>query len=227
MTRLLILGGSAMTEPALHALAGAGYDVSVYWSRDPMQTDAPCVRDLRDGLRGADAIVDTTHPFDDAVRSIAARLAPDLPRVRLRRPGWAATAKDQWQHVATLADAVAVLPPNARVFAASGRDSAEVLTHHDGPVFLRQLHRHDGAAPSGCTYVFGAGPFDVDDEIALFREMAIDVVLVRNIGGSGSFPKLAAARALGLPAVLIDPPDSGFDVQVDDCDALLAWVNAL
>ncbi|WP_052249644.1 precorrin-6A/cobalt-precorrin-6A reductase [Tateyamaria sp. ANG-S1] len=227
MTRLLILGGSAMTEPALHALVGAGHEASVYWSRDPMQTDVPCVRDLRDGLRSADAMVDTTHPFDTSVRSIAAQLAPDLPRVRLRRPGWTATAQDQWRHVDTLAEAVAALPPRARVFAASGRDSAEVLTHHDGPVFLRQLHRHDGAAPAGCTYVFGAGPFDVDDEIALFREMAIDVILVRNIGGSGSFPKLAAARALGLPAVLIDPPDSGFDVQVDDSDALLNWVRAL
>lgn len=227
MARLLILGGSAMTDPALQALTGAGHAVSVYWSRDQIETDAPCVCNLRDGLQAADAIVDTTHPFDDAVRSIAARLVPDLPRVRLCRPGWTATAQDRWRHVSTLAEAVAALPPKARVFAASGRDSAEVLTHHDGPVFLRQLHRHDGVAPAGCTYVFGAGPFDVEDEIALFRKLKIDVILVRNIGGTGSFPKLAAARAMGLPAVLIDPPSSGFDAQTDNVNALLRWVAQL
>ncbi|APX11662.1 precorrin-6A/cobalt-precorrin-6A reductase [Tateyamaria omphalii] len=227
MARLLILGGSAMTDPALVALTGAGHDVSVYWSRAPGSSDVSCATRLRGGLLGAEGIVDTTHPFDDTVRSIAMRLAPHLPRVRLRRPGWTATSDDRWQHVTTLPDAVAALPAGARVFAASGRDSAEVLTHHDGPVFLRQLQRHDHAAPDGCTYVFGSGPFDVDDEMALFRDLRIDVVLARNIGGTSSFPKLAAARALNMPVVLIDPPDSGFGVQVGDTDALLDWVGRL
>ncbi|WP_147105759.1 precorrin-6A/cobalt-precorrin-6A reductase [Tateyamaria sp. syn59] len=227
MARLLILGGSAMTEPVLAALTVAGHDVSVYWSRAPETGAAPRISNMRDGLSGAEAVVDTTHPFDDTVRRIAMRLAPDLPRVCVRRPSWTASAGDRWQHVRTLADAVAALPARARVFAASGRDSAEVLTHHDGPVFLRQLQRHDHLPPDGCMYVFGAGPFDVDDEIALFRDLQIDVVLARNIGGTSSFPKIAAARALDMPVVLIDPPDSGFEQQVADVDALLTWVACL
>ncbi|MEM8655085.1 MAG: precorrin-6A/cobalt-precorrin-6A reductase [Pseudomonadota bacterium] len=224
MARVLVLGGSALTEDAVRALAGAGHEVSVYWSRGPL-AGLPKATSLRSGLAEADLLVDTTHPFDDILPGLAVALAPRCPRVRFGRPAWVAAPEDKWTIVGTLAEAVAALPSGARVFAASGRDSAEVLTHHDGPVFLRQLHRHDDPPPPGCTYVFGDGPFEVADETALFQELRIDALLARNMGGVRGFPKLAAARALGLPAVLIAPPATGFDTQVESADAVLAWVD--
>lgn len=227
MTRVLVLGGSALTEDAVRALTGAGYDVSVYWSRGPVVVDLPGAESLRAGLKAAELIVDTTHPFDDILRGIAVALEPDLPRVRVGRAAWRPSDQDQWTEVETLAEAVAALPAGARVFAASGRDSAEVLTHHDGPVFLRQLHKHDDPPPVGCTYIFGDGPFEVEDEATLFRKLEIDVLLARNMGGLRGFPKLEAARALGLPVVLIAPPCTGVDAKVADAQALLAWMDAL
>lgn len=224
MTRVLVLGGAAMTEPAARALLSAGHTVSVYWSRAHVVDDLPRTATLRAGLRDADVIVDATHPFDEFLPAMAVCIAPTLPRVRVCRPAWTPEDGDNWQQVEDLAQAVAALPSGARVFAASGRDSAEILSHHDGPVFLRQLHSHNDAAPDGCIYVFGDGPFEVADEAALFAELKIDVLLARNTGGDRGFPKIAAARMLELPVILIAQPDTGFSMLVSDTDALLVWM---
>ena len=225
MTRVLVLGGSALTDSVGCALDAAGHTVSVYWSRAPISDAVSTTLNLRASLSTADLLVDTTHPFDAHLRGIALSLAPDLTCVRVGRSAWQPMAQDQWTEVNTLAQAVAALPSGARVFAASGRESAEVLVHHDGPVFLRQLHHHDDPPPPGCTYVFGDGPFEVDNEMALFRDLRINVLLARNMGGKRGFPKLAAARALGLPVVMIAPPETGIPVHLPDADALLDWMG--
>lgn len=227
MKRVLVLGGSAMTEPAVRALQAAEHEVQVYWSRAPRVTDLPSPATLRAGVQSAEAIVDATHPFDETLRAIVANMLPEVPWVRVGRGAWTPGAEDQWQQVDTLAQAVAALPSGARVFAASGRDSVEVLAHHDGPVFLRQLHRHDDPAPEGCTFVFGDGPFDAAQEAALFEELKIDVVLARNTGGKSAFPKISAARLLGLPVILIAQPGTGAAPLVSGTDALLAWADHL
>ncbi|WP_299552751.1 precorrin-6A/cobalt-precorrin-6A reductase [uncultured Tateyamaria sp.] len=227
MTRVLVLGGSAMTEPAVRALQAAGHDVQVYWSRASVVADLPRAATLRAGVRSADVVVDATHPFDEILPAMISRFSPALPRVRVGRAAWTPGIEDHWQEVDDLAQAVATLPSGARVFAASGRDSAETLVHHDGPVFLRQLHRHDDPAPDGCAYVFGNGPFDAAGETALFKELEIDVLLARNTGGSSGFPKIEAARTLGLPVILIAQPDTGNAPLVSDTDALLAWMDNL
>ncbi|MEX0370943.1 MAG: precorrin-6A/cobalt-precorrin-6A reductase [Tateyamaria sp.] len=225
MKRVLILGGSAMTDAAARVLSDAGYAVSVYWSRDRLPLDVPDAQSLRDGLDQADALIDATHPFDAPLRGIAVSMAPDVPRIRVGRAPWTPEPGDRWTEVATLPEAVAALPTGARVFAASGRDSAEVLAHHDGPVFLRQLHAHDDPAPDGCTFVFGSGPFDTSAEAALFEKLGIDIVLARNTGGERGFPKIAAARRLGLPVLLLSQPTFGLADMVTNTDALLAWMT--
>lgn len=227
MTRVLILGGSALTEPAVRAFVRAGHDVSVYWSRGAVVDELPATSSLRAAVTEVEALVDATHPFDQTLRGIAVAMAPDLPRARIGRPAWRAEPEDVWTQVDSVEEAVAALPSGARVFAASGRDSAEVLAHHDGPVFLRQLQRHDDPAPPGCIYVFGNGPFDTAGEAALFKDLQIDVVLARNTGGASGFPKLAAARALGLPVILIAQPEAGFGTSFSEVDGLVSWVGAL
>ncbi|MEO0864878.1 MAG: precorrin-6A/cobalt-precorrin-6A reductase [Pseudomonadota bacterium] len=206
MTRVLVLGGAAETPGAVAGLRNAGFAPVVHWARRNDAPDLPTCDSLRAGLDGAVALVDVTHAFDTDTRMIAHRLTPTLPFLRLARAPWQATRGDRWTQVPDLPRAVAATPRGARVFAATGRDSAEVLAHHDGPVFLRQLRPHKRAAPPNCTFVFGDGPFAVAEEVNIFRELRIDLVMARNIGGAGSFPKIEAARAMGLPVILLTEP---------------------
>ena len=227
MANVMLLGGARETGLAAAALQDAGHRVRVYWARDMADPGLPACATLRDGLGWADGLVDTTHVFDRDTRAVARLLAPDMPACRHGRPLWQAGSGDRWTQVPDLPHALAALPAGARVFAATGRDSAEVLAHHDGPVFLRQLHTHDDKPPANCTYVFGAGPFEEAEEARLLTDLRIDVVLARNIGGAGSYPKVAAARALGLPVVLLEPAAWEFGPPLTALDDVVVWAAAL
>ena len=227
MANVMLLGGARETGLAAAALQDAGHCVRVYWARNMADPGLPACATLRAGLGWADGLVDTTHVFDRDTRSVARLLAPDMRACRHGRPLWQATAGDRWAQVPDLPHALAALTSGARVFAATGRDSAEVLAHHDGPVFLRQLHRHDDTPPANCTFVFGAGPFDEGEEARLLTDLRIDVVLARNIGGAGSYPKVAAARALGLPVILLEPAAWEFGPPLTDVRAVVTWAADL
>jgi len=225
---IAVLGGARETVRAVDWLARAGARGVVIWGAgtDPVRTafeDAPMA-----ALASADAILDTSHSFDDVTRAIAVARAPGLPYAHVGRAPWTPEVGDHWTEVERLTDAVASLPPAARVFAATGRGSLDVLAAHDGPVFLRQLTRHDlpMPLPQG-RFVFGNAPFAVADEVALLTELKIDVVLGRNIGGAGSFPKLAAARALGLPVVLLRPPARPDGPRLASFEDTRDWVQSL
>ena len=198
---ILVLAGARETEEAIRALDG--HRCCVVWAEEstPVPVGAEVVTVPPQDVR---AVLDVTHALDTATRARWAM--PGTPYARVARTLWHPEHGDQWTSVDTVKQSVAALPPGARVFAATGQDSARDLAAHDGPVYLRQLSAHDFPAPENCTYIFGAGPFDVEGEVALLRELAIDVVLARNLGGPDSYPKIAAARALGLPVVLVRPP---------------------
>ena len=75
--------------------------------------------------------------------------------------------------------------------------------------------------------VFGEAPFTADSEAVLFKELRIDTLLARNLGGQASYPKVAAAEALGLNVILISPPALPQGIpEVDDVNAVLAWIGA-
>jgi precorrin-6A/cobalt-precorrin-6A reductase len=52
--------------------------------------------------------------------------------------------------------------------------------------------------------VLDRGPFTLEGELALLRSRAIDVLVTKNSGGAA--PKLAAARALERPVIMVDRP---------------------
>lgn len=219
---ILVLAGARETPRAVRALQG--HRRCVLWAEDssPVPVAAEAVRGAPDGLR---AILDVTHAFDTTTRT--RWVVPGVPYARVTRTLWGPEPGDHWTSVDTVAEAVAALPKGARVFAATGQDSARALAAHDGPVFLRQLGAHDHDAPPNCTYVFGAGPFEVEGERALLSQLKIDVVLARNVGGPDSYPKLAAARSLGLPAVLLRPPPVPAGPRLVSAQEIAAWADAL
>jgi precorrin-6A/cobalt-precorrin-6A reductase len=74
--------------------------------------------------------------------------------------------------------------------------------------------------------VLGRGPFAVEQEIELLREHGIDVVVSKNSGGQGAGAKIAAARALGLPVVMIERPPAPDSETAESVEAALAWIEA-
>lgn len=225
---IAVLGGARETVRAVEWLARAGAQGFVIWEDASEPERTAFVDGLFEALGDADAILDVSHAFDEATRAAAVARVPSLPYARVGRAPWVATAEDKWTEVDTLTQAVDALPPGARVFAATGRGSLGALAKHDGQVCLRQLTEHDLPMPlSQGRFVFGAAPFSVANEVTLFQELQIDVVLARNIGGAGSFPKLGAARQLGLPVVLLRPPALPKGPHLGSYDDIKNWIMTL
>jgi precorrin-6A/cobalt-precorrin-6A reductase len=56
------------------------------------------------------------------------------------------------------------------------------------------------------------------------QKYGIDLVVSKNSGGTGAYAKIAAARALGLPVVMIDRPAQPVRRELHDVDAVFDWL---
>jgi precorrin-6A/cobalt-precorrin-6A reductase len=56
------------------------------------------------------------------------------------------------------------------------------------------------------SYITARGPFGEADERALLAAERIDAIVAKNSGGTATYGKIAAARALGIEVVLIRRP---------------------
>lgn len=180
---------------------------------------------------GIGAVLDVTHPFATGVSKRSTRICTDLgvPYAQVLRPEWRAGPNDNWIDVADEAGAAGIVPPDAKVFTTTGRATLagfkDMFARH---LFVRQL-TDDGGQENmkNVTYVFGKAPFSVNEEIALFEELDIDWLIVRNAGGDASRTKLDAARALGLPVAMIRRPPQPEGPKLETVQAALDWVESL
>ena len=161
---------------------------------------------------GITHVVDATHPFAAQMsrNAVAACAETGLPLCALERAPWQAGPGDDWRHVPDIAGAVAALPEApAQVFLAIGKQSLDAFAikprHH---YLLRLVDAPGTPLPLPRTSVeIARGPFSEEGDRALLQDHAIDLIVAKNAGGSGARAKLDAARALGLPVILIDRPD--------------------
>lgn len=239
---LLILGGTTEASALAQAVAEAGIKaIFSYAGRVAKPKDQPIpqrvggfggVEGLTGFLRanGITHVVDATHPFAAGMswNAYHACAALDLPLLALTRPAWRATREDSWTHVADIASAVAALKGEPkRVMLALGRmhvaQFAAQPQHHyvlrlvDAPDVAPELPHH--------SVVVSRGPFDVAGDIALFKDHGVDMVVCKNAGGIGAEAKIFAARALGLPIIMIDRPGLPRRAEVATSAEVLAWIN--
>ncbi len=175
-------------------------------------------------------VVDASHPFATRISAtaVAAAEAAGCRYLRLERPGWRAGPGDRWQRVGDLAAALRALAglDARRVFAAVGARAVPALA--DAPfAFVVRGIEAPAALPANVTWLSGRGPFTPEAERALLVEQRIDVVLSRDSGGDGARAKLDAARALGLPVVLLERPPRGTGEAVADVAGAVAVVDRL
>lgn len=159
-----------------------------------------------DGLR---ALVDGAHPFDRELHWRLHRMAEarGLPILQLRRSGYRRQRGDRWTLVPDIASAAQLIRADARVFATTGGEDLAALRRLKARLFIRRRAARPGPCPlRGAVYLGGAGPFSVAQEMRLMRRHRIDWLITRDAGGAGSYPKLVAARRLGIRVVLIARP---------------------
>lgn len=175
------------------------------------------------------AVVDATHPFAARMSANAATACAlsGVPLLALTRPPWQRQPGDNWTEVADMAGAAAALGTKpARVFLTIGRQElaafAAAPQHH---YVVRTIEPAEGLLASA-TLIRARGPFAVEDEVALIRREAIDVVVSKNAGGQATEAKIIAARNLGLPVVMVRRPDRPDVPTVETAEAALAWLVA-
>ncbi|MET7276657.1 cobalt-precorrin-6A reductase [Kribbella sp. NPDC005582] len=175
-----------------------------------------------------DAVVDATHPFAATMteHAVEATRAVGVPLLVLRRPGWVAGPGDDW-HWAESAEAAAELLPSlgSRVFLTIGRQGLETFAT-TGLWTLARCVDAPEPPPAWCTLLLDRGPYAVDAELGLLQQHAIDVLVTKDSGGPQTEAKLAAARQLAVPVVLIRRPPlpAGAEVVKTVADAI-AWLR--
>ncbi|GBQ49943.1 cobalt-precorrin-6A reductase [Komagataeibacter europaeus] len=244
--RVLVLGGTTEARELYGLLeqAGARFDATVSLAG---ATRAPVLPRLAvriggfggvDGLRDwlvahrTDAVIDATHPFAVRMSANAAQACTQagVALLRVERPGWTPVAGDRWIRVADMEAAARALGSTPRrVLLTVGRKDL-LPFHHAGAHdwLLRSVDRPDASLlPPGARVLQARGPFDVAAEDALLRDERIDVIVTKNSGGTATYAKLAAARAGGVPVIMVDRPPVAAAPTVADAVGAMAWLERL
>jgi precorrin-6A/cobalt-precorrin-6A reductase len=198
---------------------------------------------LADYLRDQkiDILIDATHPYAATISSNAAAAAPRarVALLALRRPGWTPVAGDHWVEVEDVAGAVRALGNvPRRAFLALGRKEIEPFA--DAPQHSYLVRSVEPVTPPlmvpHAVYITARGPFAAADERALCEQHRIEVIVAKNSGGPATYGKIAAARALSLPVILLrrpppppySPPFAGESREgaaVETVDDAVAWLD--
>lgn len=179
---------------------------------------------------GIDVVLDITHPFATTISKSARQAATKctITYIRYERPMWTKKPGDQWLIVKNLNQAVSTIPADARVFLTIGtKEYPMFLTRNDVFYFIRVIETPTSAAADNSQVsrtslqeqsnfrnkkekiklIIARPPFSLRQELALMTEFNIQYVVTKNSGGGASYSKLAAARQLGLPVIIVDRPN--------------------
>lgn len=182
-------------------------------------------------VEGFRLVVDATHPFAAKIsaNARAACEAAQVLRLVLRRPQWIRQPNDCWYEVADSTEAAQLLPRlGRRVFLTTGaRRFAPFARLADTWFLVRLVEEPRDPLPfEYCGVVIDRGPFTIGDELALMREHGIDVLVSKLSGGTATVAKLDAARALGLPVVMLKRPEIVAGPCVTSVDDAMHWIAA-
>ncbi len=242
MHTILILGGTTEASALAARLADLGESATLSYAgrvESPKAQPIPTRTGGFGGIAGlADYIrtnsithlIDATHPFATQM-SRHAVLAAQETGIRLiayTRPPWHPVPGDDWTRVPDIAAAVAALAgPPQRIFLALGRMHIDAFAawpqHHyllrlvDPPEIPPPLPHH--------TAIVARGPFTEAGDTALMLQHRITLVVAKNAGGKGASAKLAAARALSLPVLMIDRPAAPDRSEATNLQQVLDWLD--
>ncbi len=180
---------------------------------------------------GFTALINATHPFAArmAHNAVAGAALAGVPMLRVLRPAWVAQPGDDWRDVPDMeAAAIALGAAPRRVLLTIGqKDLAAFRAAPQHRYLIRSVDPPPPETrPPQAEIITARGPFAEADEAALLRDHAIDLLVTKNAGGGATEAKLAAARSLGVPVVMVARPVSPSCATVTDIGAALDWLHA-
>lgn len=178
---------------------------------------------------GVDAVLDATHPFANTMGERTRRLAKDLnlEHVRFLRASWLPAEGDNWTFLNAAEEAAQHVPKGATVFLATGqRDLRDFANLEGRRVICRVRDTPKQAFPfAEGRFVVWLPPFTVHHECDFFLREGVDWIVTRNSGGQGSWPKIEAARELGLPVAMIRRPPQPEGLRINTVAEAISWVR--
>ena len=177
-----------------------------------------------------EVLIDATHPYAAIISANAAEAAAAtrVPLLALRRPPWAPLPGDRWIEAANTDTAVDALGEGPRrVFLTLGKTGIETFARAPQHYYLvRSVEPVDPPLPiPHASYVIGRGPFTETTDRKLMAAHSIDIVVAKNSGGTATYGKIAAARALGLPIILLRRPALPEVRTVGTIEEAMMWLN--
>lgn len=243
--RLLILGGTTEASRLASAIADRAEIAPILSLAGRTQQPAPSPIPTRvggfggaEGLRAylsaerIDAVVDATHPFAAQMSHHAAEACGPMrvPLLIFTRPPWPREDGDRWIEVATMDEAARGLGAEPRhVFLTQGRLQLGAFAAAPQHRYLvRAIERPEAidALPRH-RLILARGPFSLSDEEALMRQEKVDVLVSKNSGGAATYAKIAAARSLGLPVVMVQRPAKLDVARTSELGEVLDWLTDL
>lgn len=242
MPNILLLGGTTEASALAEMLARHGVRATFSYAgrtANPRGQPLPVriggfggVSGLIDYLRAQDVthLVDATHPFAATMsaHAVEAARATGVAHAALTRAPWVAVTGDRWSHVADIPGAVEALDgPVSRVMLALGRMHVDAFAARPQHHYLLRFVDAPDAPPALPDHrlVVDRGPFTVEGDSRLMQEHRIDLIVAKNSGGEGAAAKLAAARALGLPVLMIDRPAMPDRITFHRPEEALDWIG--
>ncbi len=233
--KILILAGTNDARLLANILVPQGYDVTSSFAGVTANPILPLGKIRRGGFGGADGLrkvladekfdllIDATHPFAAIISRNAADAHPDV--LRLERPPWIAQAGDSWFVMPDIPAAVKALPFEAKVMLTIGRKDADAFTSRpDLFGVARMIEAPAHAMPKNWRLILQRPPFSLDDEIELLTQEKITHLVTKNAGGAETTEKLAAARSLIIPVVMVARPFKPPVKTFASVDAIAAYI---
>jgi precorrin-6A/cobalt-precorrin-6A reductase len=221
--RVLILGGtSEASELATHLVARSDVTVISSLAGRVSQPRLPAGIVRVGGFGGVaglisylvdekiGVVIDATHPFASKISGNAelACNSLSLPLIALERPPWEPNEHDNWCTVPDAQAAASMVNyQRNRVFLSIGRQELGAFSNCEDAWFLvRAIDAPSETLPANSKLILKRGPFHLNDELQMLRTESISLIVSKNSGGTATYSKIEAARALRIPVVMIDRP---------------------
>lgn len=177
-----------------------------------------------------DLVIDATHPYATQISGNVAQAchAVAMPCIQYHRPAWEQVKGDNWIIVHSIEEAASILPNHGtRALIASGAKNLHAFEGLEKTwLLVRTVDApRDPFDLAHGEWLFARGPFSVESETELLERHEIDVIVCKNSGGDATYPKIEAARNLGIPVIMIERPGGEPVVQASSRDIILKSVQ--